>query len=134
MGENEKCPKRKGKLRFEKGGYEPCNVRNGYGIQVLPYLTCPICGYFKEAEYTPEYRREVKPIVVNYPPVRQPLVDPRWLQTLVRQHQDRIEELRYQKQHSWEQLFKIISAEIPQFAKTTKTALNRAFNKVTACK
>lgn len=134
MGENEKCPKCKGMLKYEKGGYESCNVSNGYGIQILPYVSCPVCGLFKELPYEPEYRREVKKIVVNYPPVRKPLGDPCWLQTLVRKHQDRIEELRYKKQYSWAQLFDIIASEVPQFAKTTKTALNRAFNKVTECK
>jgi uncharacterized protein YbaR (Trm112 family) len=49
MGEQEKCPKCKGRLRYDEGGYGKANASSGSIRGALPNnIYCLICGYYKE--------------------------------------------------------------------------------------
>ena len=125
MGEVEKCPKCRAKLRFASGGYARSAVNQGNTRCALPdSYSCIMCGYYREI--FPEFvtPQEFKKDFVRreYPEHRKTLGDIGWLRAIIKEHFSTLTYMR-SKGHSWAVVQKAMAKVEPLFAKAEKTSV-----------
>lgn len=131
MGEHEKCPKCGRRLSMDRGGYSRANVKSGFGFQLPKSLNCMNCGYYKEVfddkPVVEEFKKSKYVVPVNnYPQIRKPLGDSRWLQDLISKHFETIGIMRA-KGKPWKDIFAHLVAVEPKFSDAVKGSITTGF-------
>ena len=130
MGENEKCPKCKAKLRFEAAGNGRQNCKDGLGAALPDSYNCIMCGYYREEFPVTSTPKEFKKggATNDYPDVRKSLGEPGWLKTRVQDNFDYICILRASNK-TWASIRLELIKKDEIFKSSLKTSIGGVFRK-----
>ena len=123
MGEVEKCPKCKGKLRFVRSEY-----RQAEGGRLPDSYSCMICGFYKEV--MPDNTVPIELKKNKYPKTRKPQNETGWLRQLVRDNYDLLNDFRETQRIPWKDVYIRVGKIVPKFQKTTVCGLTTAFYRI----
>lgn len=125
-----KCPKCGGRLITENGGYARSNVRDGFGIQVAPYQSCMMCGYFKEdLSQFENYPKITIQKQNNYPPCRKTNGNSGWLRAIVKKEFKRITSMKL-RQFTWEDITCKLEKDYPDVRKAGHASMSNVWRRL----
>ena len=124
------CPKCKGTLRVEQGGYGRANGTDGVRSVLPDSVSCMMCGYYKEILPEPYKVIRREDLIQNsYPSTRRDLGGPGWLKEVVRQYRKEINKLMAAGV-KWRGVLEELKKVEPKLRHTSHDSLSNAYRRV----